>query len=70
MVNVMIQAKFRSICMESSVQTGAYIHPTICTNRLIFGKEAFFIFLFLNMLTNLIIIINLNFCDVTLPFSI
>ena len=55
MVNVMIQAKFRRICMESSEQTGAYIHPTIFTNGLIFSKEAFFIFLFLNMLTNLII---------------
>ena len=27
--------------MESSEQTGAYIYPLICTNRLIFGKGAF-----------------------------
>ena len=38
----MIQAILRKICMESSEQTGAYISLQICTNRLIFGKGAFF----------------------------
>ena len=42
MVNVTIQANFRRICMESSEQTGAYIYPPICTNRLIFDNCAFF----------------------------
>ena len=37
---VMIQANFRRICMESSEQTGPKIHPPTCTNRLIFGKGA------------------------------
>ena len=43
------------ICKESSEQTGAFISSSICTNRLIFGKGAFFSFFFVNMLTNPII---------------
>ena len=38
--------------MESEEHNGAYISPTICTNRLIFDKGAFIILFFLNMLTN------------------
>ena len=46
----MIQANFRSICVESSEQNRAYISPLIVTNSLIFGKGAFFVLFFLNML--------------------
>ena len=68
-VNVTIQSSWW-ICMRSSKQTGAYISSPVCTNRLIFSKRAFFILFFLNTLTNPIISQNLNFCDVTLHFSI
>ena len=54
MDEVKIQANFRRICMESSEQTSPYIDPSLFTNRLIFGKGAFFILFFLYMLTNLI----------------
>ena len=47
--NVCYLTYFRRICMESAEHNGAYISPTICTNRLIFGNGALF---FLNMLTN------------------
>ena len=36
--NIMIQANFRRICMESSEQNIAYILLPFCTNRLIFSK--------------------------------
>ena len=69
MVNVMIQAKFRRICMESSEQTGAYIYPTIFTNRLILARRLFYLAIseYANQSHNFT---NLNFCDVTLLFSI
>ena len=54
MDEVKIQANFRRICMESLEQTSPHIDPSICTKSLIFAKAAFFILLFLNMLTNLI----------------
>ena len=38
--------------MESLKHKDAYISPPVCTNRLIFGKGAFFILFFLNMLFN------------------
>ena len=62
--NVCYHTYFRRICMESAEHNGAYISPTICTNRLIFGNGALF---FLNMLTNRM---TLNFCDVTLLCSL
>ena len=36
--NVCYLTYFRRICMESAEHNGAYICPTICTNRLIFGN--------------------------------
>ena len=53
--------------MESSGQTGAYIYPPICTNRLIFGKGLFHLFLseYTNQSQNFT---NLNFCDVSLLY--
>ena len=36
--NVMIQANFGRICMESSEKNIAYILLRFCTNRLIFSK--------------------------------
>ena len=33
--------------MESSEQTGSYIYPPICTDKLIFCKGTFFILFFL-----------------------
>ena len=51
-VTFAIHAYFRRICMESAEHNGAYISPTICTNRLIFGNGAFIILFFLNMTSN------------------
>ena len=48
----MIQSNFRRIYMESRENNGAYVSPLIFTNRLIYGKEAFFILFILNMATN------------------
>ena len=47
--------RFTLISMESSEQTAAYISSPLCTNRLIFGKGAFFYSVLLNMITNAII---------------
>ena len=52
---IVIYLVVSAICKESSEQTGAFISSSICTNRLIFGKGAFFSFFFVNMLTNPII---------------
>ena len=52
---IVIYLVVSAICKESSEQTGAFISSSICTNRLIFGKGAFFSFVFVNMLTNPII---------------
>ena len=54
--------------MESSEQMGVYIFSPISTNRLIFGKGAFFILIFLNIPTHRINFKNWNFCEVTLLF--
>ena len=51
-VTFAIQAYFRRICLESLEHNDAYISPLICTNRLIFGKGAFFFVFFLNMTSN------------------
>ena len=53
--------------MESSEQTGAYIYLPICTNRLIFGKGLFHLFLseYTNQSQNFT---NLNFCDISLLY--
>ena len=53
--NVMIQANFRRICMESSEQNIAYILLPFCTNSLIFSKWTFFILFFLDTPINPII---------------
>ena len=55
--------------MESSEKISAYISSPICTNRLIFGRGALFILLFLiaNQSHNFT---NLNFCDFTLLFPL
>ena len=55
--------------MESSQQTGVYIHPTICTNRLILARTLFYLAIseYANLSHNFT---NLNFCDVTFLFSI
>ena len=53
--------------MESREHNGAYVSPLIFNNRLIFGKEAFYILFVLNMATNLII--SQMWIFVTSPFS-
>ena len=50
-----MQAKFRSICMESSQHNWANISETICPELLIFGEKASWTLFFQNILTNPII---------------
>ena len=45
----------RRVCMDSSEHEGANISPPNCTGMLIFGKQAFFVMPFPNILSNPII---------------
>ena len=56
--------------MESSEQTGAYIYPPICTSRLSFLQEGFLHFVLCEYPNQSHNLTSLNFCDVTLLFSI
>ena len=55
--------------MESTEHKGAYISPPICTRRLIFGKGFCFHLVLSKYAIQSHNFTNLNFCDVTLPFS-
>ena len=61
--NVMTQAKFRRICMESSEHNWANISETICPTMPVFGKQASWMLFFQAILTNPIIS-NFNFYNV------
>ena len=55
--------------MESTENKGAYISPPISTRRLIFGKGFFFHLVLSKYAIQSHNFTNLNFSDVTLPFS-
>ena len=51
--NVVIQTNLGRFVLKSSVHNSAYISPPVCTSdRLMFGKGVFFVFIFFNMPTN------------------
>ena len=56
--------------MESSEETGAYIYPPICTSRLSFLQGVFFHFVLSEYPNQSHNFTSLNFCDVTLLFSL
>ena len=70
--NVMNQAIFRRICMESLEHNCGNISPTICTNMLILGKDTFLVMISLMISTNLIssqilIFVTSHFTTLFLP---
>ena len=54
-LNVQTQFKIRRICMESSEHNWANISEAICSQKLLFGKQASQTLFFQNILTNPII---------------